>query len=310
MAKIKAVCISSEKGTAKKQTDRLSLIENFGAEGDAHGGSGHRQISMLPAEKITEAGFDVPFGAFGENIVTEGIEFTNMHVGTRIKAGDAVLEMTQIGKSCHKDCDIARVTGRCIMPSEGAFFRVIEPGTVRAGDEIKILGEADDAPYTAAVVVLSDSAASGKREDESGRLLEQMLTDAGYDVIENIVLSDDRKNIEKELKRLADQRQAAVVFTTGGTGFSPRDNTPEATEAVCDRMAPGIAEAIRYYSLQITPRAMLSRGTSGIRGRTLIINLAGSPKAVKESLEAVLPVIEHGIGILRGREHNCGEVKR
>ena len=106
--------------------------------------------------------------------------------------------------------------------------------------------------------------------------------------------------------RLADQRQVQVIFTTGGTGFSERDVTPEATIAVCDRMAMGIADAIRVYSLSITDRAMLSRAVSGIRKKTLIVNLPGSPKAVKESLEYVLPSLRHGLGILRGTDGECG----
>ena len=120
------------------------------------------------------------------------------------------------------------------------------------------------------------------------------------------LLADDQAALEAELRRLADQRQVNVIFTTGGTGFSVRDVTPEATIAVCDRMAPGIAEAIRSYSMTITGRAMLSRAVSGIRKRTLIINLPGSPKAVKESLEYILPHLGHGLGILRGTEGECG----
>jgi len=113
------------------------------------------------------------------------------------------------------------------------------------------------------------------------------------------------KKLEKELIRLADQRQLNVIFTTGGTGFSERDRTPEATVNVCDRMANGIAEAIRNYSMTITKRAMFSRAVSGIRKKTLIINLPGSPKAVQEALEFLLPELGHGLGILRGTEGEC-----
>ena len=133
-----------------------------------------------------------------------------------------------------------------------------------------------------------------------------MIEKEGYVVVEMGLLADDQAALEAELRRLADQRQVNVIFTTGGTGFSVRDVTPEATIAVCDRMAPGIAEAIRSYSMTITGRAMLSRAVSGIRKRTLIINLPGSPKAVKESLEYILPHLGHGLGILRGTEGECG----
>ena len=124
-------------------------------------------------------------------------------------------------------------------------------------------------------------------------------------MIETQLLPDERVGLERQMKRLADQRQVSLILTTGGTGFSPRDITPEATIAVCDRMARGIAEAIRGYSMTITKRAMLSRAESGIRKGTLIVNLPGSPKAVKESLEFILPELAHGLGILRGSEGEC-----
>ena len=123
---------------------------------------------------------------------------------------------------------------------------------------------------------------------------------------ETLLLSDGIEPLKSQLIRLADQRQMDVIFTTGGTGFSERDLTPEATTAVCDRMANGIADAIRNYSMTITPRAMFSRAVSGIRGKTLIINLPGSPKAVEEALEFLLPHLEHGLGILRGTAGECG----
>lgn len=160
--------------------------------------------------------------------------------------------------------------------------------------------------FTAAVITLSDKGYAGEREDKSGPLIYQMLKEAGYDVKEILLLPDDRKQLEGSLCRLADEQNVDVIFTTGGTGFSERDITPEATIAVCDRMATGIAEAIRQYSLSITDRAMLSRATSGIRKKTLIVNLPGSPKAVRESLEYILPALGHGLGILKGTDGECG----
>lgn len=308
MGRVAAVCISENKGTKKSPVFTAELIKDYGIKGDAHAGRWHRQVSMLSLEsieKFRDKCADVSFGAFGENLVMEGFDFINMKVGTRIRIGDAVLEMTQIGKSCHGDCSIKRETGECIMPEEGAFFKVLSSGRVTEGDEAVILGPDLSAPFTAAAITLSDRAFSGEREDESGEVLKKILEDEGYEVIEKIVLSDDKEPLKRELCRLADQRQVNVIFTTGGTGFSPRDNTPEATGEVCDRMAPGIAEAIRYYSLEITPRAMLSRGVSGIRHNTLIVNLPGSPGAVAESLSFILPSLKHGLGILTGREGEC-----
>lgn len=166
--------------------------------------------------------------------------------------------------------------------------------------------EKPEAAFSAAVITLSDKGYAGEREDKSGPLICQMLEDAGYEVKETLLLPDEQITLEQNLCRLADELKVNVVFTTGGTGFSERDVTPEATIAVCDRMATGISEAIRAYSLRITDRAMLSRATSGIRKKTLIVNLPGSPKAVKESLEYVLPSLEHGLGILRGTDGECG----
>lgn len=159
--------------------------------------------------------------------------------------------------------------------------------------------------WKAAVITLSDKGYAGEREDKSGPLLCEMITEAGYEVKETILLPDEQKEIEKCLCKLCDTDKVDVIFTTGGTGFSPRDCTPEATMAVAERNVPGIAEAMRMASLQVTPRAMLSRGVSVIRGKTLIVNLPGSPKAVKENLEVILPALDHGLAILSGRDGEC-----
>ena len=159
--------------------------------------------------------------------------------------------------------------------------------------------------YRVAILTASDKGAAGRREDLSGALIRQMAERAGYRVTSYALLPDDRAAIAAELRRLCDGEVADLVLTTGGTGFSPRDWTPEATVDVADRMAPGIAEAMRYSSLQITPRAMLSRAVAAIRGRTLIVNLPGSPKAVRENLEYLLPTLEHGLEVLTGRAGDC-----
>lgn len=159
--------------------------------------------------------------------------------------------------------------------------------------------------WKAAVVTLSDKGYAGEREDKSGPLICEILTESGYDVQETILLPDEKEEIKKYLCELCDEKRMDIIFTTGGTGFSPRDCTPEATMDIAQRNAPGIAEAMRLASLKITPRAMLSRGVSVIRGKTLIINLPGSPKAVRENLEAVLPSLDHGLAILTGRDGEC-----
>ena len=308
MGVLKAICISEKKGTQKHEIDSAVLVEDWGIENDAHAGKWHRQVSMLSYEKIEEfraKGAEVDFGAFGENLIVEGFDLRTIPVGTKFTVGEALLELTQIGKECHSHCEIYKVMGDCIMPREGVFTKVLKGGVIRPGDEITQLPLEADRPFTAAVVTLSDKGAAGEREDKSGPLITEMLKSESYDVVEELLLPDNKAVLQHHLMRLADQRQVNVIFTTGGTGFSERDITPEATIAVCDRMAPGIAEAMRYYSLSITNRAMLSRAASGIRKKTLIVNLPGSPKAVKESLEYILPALGHGIGILRGTEGEC-----
>ena len=159
--------------------------------------------------------------------------------------------------------------------------------------------------YRVAIITLSDKGARGEREDVSGQVIEDMVKEAGYVVVSRQLLSDDRQGLTDALISLCDSNAAELILTTGGTGFSPRDNAPEATLAACERMASGIAEAMRIASLQITPRAMLSRAVSGIRKKTLIVNLPGSPKAVKENLSFILPTLEHGIAILVGDDGEC-----
>ena len=156
-----------------------------------------------------------------------------------------------------------------------------------------------------AIITLSDSGYAGQREDKSGPLVRAMAEEAGYQVVHTALLPDGVEPLAGELKRLCDGDLADLVLTTGGTGFSPTDLTPEATLSVVERPAPGIAEAMRWQSLQITPRAMLSRAAAGIRKQTLIVNLPGSPKAVRECLEFILPSLAHGLEILKGTAGNC-----
>ena len=156
-----------------------------------------------------------------------------------------------------------------------------------------------------AIITLSDSGCAGQREDKSGPVIRELAEAAGYTVAHTALLPDGVEPLAGELKRLCDGDIADLVLTTGGTGFSPRDLTPEATRAVTERPAPGIAEAMRWNSLRITPRAMLSRGEAGIRKGSLIVNLPGSPKAARECLEFILPALGHGLEILKGTAGNC-----
>ena len=286
---VKAICISDKRGIEKRAIEEGHFLVDFGIEGDAHAGHWHRQVSLLSYDKVmafNERGANVIDGAFGENLVVEGIDFRSLPVGTRLYAGDVQLEMTQIGKECHSHCAIYKRMGECIMPKEGVFARVIREGIIRPGDVMRVEPPAEERPFTAAVITLSDKGARGERKDESGPAAKEMLEAAGYEVVELLLLPDEPGQLKTQLIRLADSRQVDLVLTSGGTGFSLRDQTPEATMAVTDR-------------------AMLSRGVSVIRGTTLIVNLPGSPKAVKESLGFILGSLDHGLKILRGSASEC-----
>ena len=160
--------------------------------------------------------------------------------------------------------------------------------------------------FTAAVITVSDLGFAGRREDTSGPSLARILTEKGFSVIHTAIVPDDHGAIRDALLYCADTLGAALVLTTGGTGFSPRDITPEATLSVVERRTPGIPEAMRSASMAITPRGCLSRGEAGIRGRTLIVNLPGSEKASRENLLAVLEPLCHGLEMLQGAgSANC-----
>ena len=301
MGKVRAVCISEKKGTVKKDIGRCMIIADHGLENDAHAGSA-RQVSLLSAEKVEafrqrcKGVVELPPGVFGENLLIEGFDFKHYPIGSRFRINEVLLELTQIGKTCHSGCEIAQRTGECIMPREGVFARVLTGGEVSTGDTVELVS----LPYRASVITASDRASRGERKDLSGPKIAQILEDEGYEVISQELLSDDEEGLSAALRRICDNDKPDVIFTTGGTGLSPRDHMPEATRAVAERDVPGIAEAIRAYSMKITANAMLSRAVSVIRGKTLIITLPGSPKAVEECLGFVLPVLLHGISILRG----------
>lgn len=308
MGKIIAVCTSERKGIQKHDVHTAHFSVDWGIDGDAHAGRWHRQVSLLSADKIeafNQRGANVVPGAFGENLVVDGFDFRALPVGTLLRCGDVLLEMTQIGKECHSHCEIYKKMGECIMPREGVFARVITPGTISVGDEMSIEKREGHFPWQAAVITLSDKGAAGERKDESGPAVAKRLREAGYAVVEELLIPDDAAALKLELARLCDQRRLDLILTTGGTGCSVRDTTPEATLAVADRNVPGIAEAMRAASMKITPHAMISRAASVIRGKTLIINLPGSPKACMENMDVFMDTIPHAMGLLRNEVHDC-----
>jgi len=311
MGTIRAICISERRGTKKECVGEAFLIESFGIKNDAHAGHWHRQVSLIADEKIQafkqKGGAVIDYGVFGENIVVAGIDLRTLPVGSLLRCGSAVLEITQIGKECHDRCAIYHTMGDCIMPREGVFAQVIEGGTIKVDDTINVIERTEKRPYQAAVITLSDRCASGECTDLSGAVIQKRLAEQGYTIAEALIIPDEKEMLKQHFIRLADMRQLDLILTTGGTGFAARDITPEATLEIATRNAPGIAEAIRAYSLSITPKAMLSRAASVIRGRTLIVNLPGSPKACAQCLDYVMETLPHALELLRNDVVDCGD---
>lgn len=312
MGKVIAVCISEKKGTQKTNVHTGEFIADFGIKGDAHAGKWHRQVSLLSLDKIEDfkkRGAEVEEGAFGENLIVEGLDFRSFPVGTKFKCNEVILELTQIGKECHTGCNIYQKMGDCIMPREGVFTRILSGGVIKEGDDLEVLAEGSihtkQDCMRVAVITSSDSGFTGDREDVSGPVICKIVSEFGYNIVHTTILPDDINMLFDEMKYICDNNTADLILTTGGTGFSQRDCMPEATLKVCERMVPGIPEAMRAYSMQLTKRAMLSRASCGIRKSTLILNLPGSPKAVEECLTYVMPELEHGLKILIGSTNNC-----
>ena len=159
--------------------------------------------------------------------------------------------------------------------------------------------------FNAGIITVSDKGSQGKREDKSGPAIAEMLAEAGIEIKQTLIIPDEVEQIQKTIIQFADVEKLDVILTTGGTGVSPRDLTPDATLKVIDKEVPGMAEAMRLASMKITPHAMISRAVAGIRGRCLIINLPGSPKGAKENLTAVLPALQHAIEKIKGDDRDC-----
>ncbi|NLE22033.1 MAG: MOSC domain-containing protein [Actinobacteria bacterium] len=303
--RIVSVNVAGTKGVRKDAVESIKLVVEHGVEGDAHAGPWHRQVSLLANESIEKMRASCPGvdpGAFGENITTEGLVLYELPVGARFYAGESLLEVTQIGKECHSRCAIFHQAGDCVMPREGIFARVIEGGEISPGEGIVLL---KNTLIHAAVLTVSDKGSRGEREDTSGDVLEEALRELGASAVERAIVPDEADQIADQLRRWADETPVNLVLTTGGTGMTSRDVTPEAALSVLERQAPGFAEAMRAGSLATTPHAMLSRAVSGIRGRTLIITMPGSPRACREQFAMIAPALPHGVEKLLDLGGDC-----
>ncbi len=312
MGKVEAVCISARRGEKKKPQPAVRLIAGHGVEGDAHAGSGHRQLSVLAAED-TEAfrrgalpGLQP--GDFAENLILSGVPLRELGLGSRIRLGvEAEITITQLGKACHQPCPIYLQTGDCIMPRLGVFARVTRSGRVSRGDGAEVLKRVPRDAWQAVVLTISDRCSRGEAEDVTGPAVARILqSELGAHVYTLEVLPDDQQQIRSRLLHYSGGHSVDLVITAGGTGFSPRDVTPEAVASVIERPTPGLDEAMRRASGEKTPAAMLSRCVSGIRGGTLILSVPGSERAAAENLQAVLAALPHGLAKLRGDPSDCG----
>ena len=310
MGRIEAICISEKKGERKTPLESATVRADHGLDSDAHAGGWHRQVSLLAAEDIQTVRENLPDikpGDFAENIVLSGLDLGSLGLGTRVRLGrDVVLTVTQIGKVCHTPCRIYHLTGDCIMPRLGLFARVLEGGDIRVGDDAEVLDVVPRETFQAVVLTISDRCSRGETQDTAGPAVAERLKESlAAHLYATQIIPDENPIIADRLKHYCGGHSIDLVVTVGGTGFSPRDVTPEATREVIERPTPGLDEAMRAASLAKTPHAMLSRGISGICGATLIVNLPGSLRAAVENLEVILPAMPHALKKLRGDPAAC-----
>lgn len=299
--KIRSLNISKQKGTVKTPVDVVE-INKTGFKDDAHAGYWHRQVSLLAAESLKKAEEQnrrkFNFGDFGENITTEGFELHKSKILDRFQSGDVLLEVTQIGKKCHKGCEIMQQVGSCIMPEEGIFCRVLEGGELTNQDELVYIPR----QINILIITLSDRASKGIYEDKSGPYATKLLTEFFGEHnrpvnIQNKIIPDDEKELEKILIQAAASR-TDIVVTTGGTGIGSRDITPDVVKRLLDKEIPGIMELIRYKYGSVKPNALISRSIAGVIDKSLVYTLPGSVKAVKEYLDEITKTLEHSLRMI------------
>ena len=302
-----SVNLGKIRGAFKHPVEEGILTPKWGLKGDAHGGDWDRQISVLPLESLSLVPRNVrerfEDNTYSENLTIEGIDPEKLRPGTHLSIGEAEIVILEIGKKSYEPPESGRPY---IVSREGRFGRIVKGGMIKRGDTIKIVKEGFPPPNAPRVVLLtlSDKGAQGKREDISGRYLTWYATRLNAKILFRSIIPDEKPTIKETLLKGV-KAGADLILTTGGTGLAPRDVTPEATREVIDREVPGFAEAMRMESLKKTPHAMASRAVSGIAEKTLIINLPGSPKAVAECMEVIIPALPHAIEKLRGDPTEC-----
>lgn len=303
-SQVVSVNISVAKGTTKESVPEV-VVDANGILNDAHAGPWHRQISLLSSEDIGRFGekYDQGFsyGDFAENITTAGLDLKELSVLDHLILGDVELEVTQIGKKCHGGgCAIFHAVGKCVMPKEGIFCRVIKGGTLNTGTGI----QHQPRDLKIRTITLSDRAAAGVYEDRSGPRVQELINEhftgtRWHLKLDGVIIPDDEERLLAELDRAAEEG-IDFLITTGGTGIGPRDITPDVVAARLDREIPGIMEVIRCKYGTEKPVAQLSRGVAGLMGQTFVYTLPGSVRAVNEYMDEISKTMEHLLLMLYG----------
>ncbi len=308
MPHIEHLSINEKKGEPNKEAAVASFRSAHGIEGDVHAGGGHRQVSLLSSGDLQPLGLtNITSGAFSENLIISGLDFSSLGVGTKLRLGhDVILSITQVGKDLYPSKNLIRLNSANVMARSGLFAQVEAGGKVSVSDMVEVLELVPRNQFQAVVITVSDRCSVGEAIDTAGPAVTHVLkASLQAHIFQTEIVPDDKQTIMDRLTYYSDEHSIDLIITAGGTGPAPRDITPEATREVVDRPMPGFDEAMRYASLAKTPTAMLSRGASGIRKSTLIINLPGSERAAVENLEAILKALPHGLIKLRGHPGDC-----
>lgn len=305
--KIISLNTSEKNGTIKTPVDGAELTLT-GMAGDSHAGKWHRQISLLGTEsyrKVAEqSDLHLAHGSFAENITTQGMILHEAKIFDRLVHEEVIMEITQIGKKCHKGCEIQQQIGDCVMPKEGIFCRVIKGGSLKKGmtfthhpREIKVH-----------VITMSDRAYAGEYSDRSGpraaEIMSSFFQEGGRHFrVDRTVLPDDKEMIVESIQKIL-LDGCDIMITTGGTGIGPRDIAPDVIKPLLDKELPGIMEHIRTKHGKDKPNALISRSLAGVIDKTLVYVLPGSVKAVNEYLGEITPTIEHSLRMLAGIDNH------
>ncbi len=307
--KVISLNISEKKGVIKTPVPSVT-INKTGIVNDAHAGDWHRQISLLAVESIKKfesvLGREIAYGEFAENITVEGFELYEMHPLDIIKIGkDLILEVTQIGKECHgTGCAIFNAVGKCVMPKEGIFARVIKQGKIYPGDSIEYIPKI----FGIHIITLSDRASQGIYDDRSGPEIKTLLKEffetnkLNYEITDTLI-PDDAPLLEQAINK-AVKDNIDILITTGGTGIGKRDITVETVKELLQKEIPGIMEFIRMKYGAEKPAALISRGIAGIIENTQVYTLPGSMKAVREYISEIQKNILHITYMLHGIDNH------